>query len=124
MATGCLSVRKEPEVPGAQTFAGPVRHTGRWPHEGVDVTGKRVAVIGTGSSGVQAIPVIAQQAAEVTAFQRTPNFIAPAWNGPLDPETAREVIATYGQRRREIRANVPGKPRVCMPYLGGVGPYA
>jgi cyclohexanone monooxygenase len=106
MATGCLSVPKGPEVPGADTFAGDIHHTGRWPHEGVDFTGRRVAVIGTGSSGVQAIPVIAEQAAEVTVFQRTPNFIAPAWNGPLDPETAREVIATYGERRRRIRESL------------------
>jgi cyclohexanone monooxygenase len=103
MATGCLSVPKAPEVPGTDAFAGTVHHTGRWPHEGVDFTGKRVAVIGTGSSGVQAIPKIAEQAAEVTVFQRTPNFIAPAWNGPLDPETAREVVSGYAERRKTIR---------------------
>ncbi len=94
MATGCLSVPKEPEVPGAETFAGAIHHTGRWPHEGVDFTGKRVAVVGTGSSGIQSIPIIAEQAAELTVFQRTPNFSAPAWNGPLDPEVARD-----GRRR-------------------------
>jgi cation diffusion facilitator CzcD-associated flavoprotein CzcO len=103
MATGCLSVPKGPEVPGVETFAGETYHTGRWPHEGVDLTGKRVAVIGTGSSGVQAIPIIAEQASQVTVFQRTPNFIAPAWNGPLDAETARQVVADYAERRRRIR---------------------
>jgi cyclohexanone monooxygenase len=72
----------------------------------VDFTGKRVAVIGTGSSGIQVIPVIAEQAAELTVFQRTPNFIAPAWNGPLDPETAREVVAGYAERRRRIRESL------------------
>jgi cyclohexanone monooxygenase len=106
MATGCLSVPKGPEVPGVETFAGETYHTGRWPHEGVDLTGKRVAVIGTGSSGVQAIPVIAEQASHVTVFQRTPNFIAPAWNGPLDAETAREVVANYAERRRRIRESL------------------
>jgi cyclohexanone monooxygenase len=106
MATGCLSMPKEPEVPGAGSFRGEIHHTGRWPHEGVDFTGKRVAVIGTGSSGIQVIPVIAEQAAELTVFQRTPNFIAPAWNGPLDPETAREVVAGYAERRRRIRESL------------------
>jgi cation diffusion facilitator CzcD-associated flavoprotein CzcO len=106
MATGCLSVPKEPEVPGAESYRGEIHHTGRWPNEGVDLTGKRVAVIGTGSSGIQVIPVIAEQAAELTVFQRTPNFSAPAWNGPLDPETAREVVAGYAERRRRIRESL------------------
>jgi cyclohexanone monooxygenase len=106
MATGCLSVPKEPEAPGADTFAGEIHHTGRWPHEGVDVSGKRVAVIGTGSSGIQCIPVIAEQAAELTVFQRTPNFSAPAWNGPLDPDTAREVVEGFEERRRRIRESL------------------
>jgi len=103
MATGCLSVPKAPEVAGTDTFAGPVLHTGRWPREGVDLTGRRVAVIGTGSSGIQVIPQIAAQAAQVTVFQRTPNFIAPAWNGPLDPDEARTVVADFAQRRKRIR---------------------
>ena len=103
MATGCLSVPKEPEAPGADTFAGEIHHTGRWPHEGVDFTGKRVAVVGTGSSGIQSIPVIAEQASELIVFQRTPNFSAPAWNGPLDPDTAREVVEGFDERRRQIR---------------------
>jgi cyclohexanone monooxygenase len=113
MATGCLSVPKEPEVAGAGSFRGEIRHTGRWPHEGVDFTGKRVAVIGTGSSGVQVIPFIAEHAAELTVFQRTPNFIAPAWNGPLDPETAREVVADFTERRKRIRASMS-----CLHYPG------
>ena len=103
MATGCLSVPKEPEAPGADTFAGEIHHTGRWPHEGVDFTGKRVAVVGTGSSGIQSIPIIAEQASELIVFQRTPNFSAPAWNGPLDPDTAREVVEGFDERRRQIR---------------------
>ena len=64
MATGCLSVSKRPEVPGVERFRGPIYHTGHWPQEGVDLTGLRVGVIGTGSSGIQSIPIIAQQAAQ------------------------------------------------------------
>src|SRR3954447_23700765 len=71
MATGCLSSANTPDFPGLDQFAGDTFHTGRWPHEGVDFTGRRVGVIGTGSSGVQAIPVIAAQADSVTVFQRT-----------------------------------------------------
>ncbi|HUO12455.1 MAG TPA: NAD(P)/FAD-dependent oxidoreductase, partial [Caulobacteraceae bacterium] len=83
MATGCLSTPRKPPIPGVDDFAGPTYHTGAWPHEGVDFTGQRVAVIGTGSSGIQSIPQIAKQAAEVTVFQRTPNFSVPANNAPL-----------------------------------------
>jgi cyclohexanone monooxygenase len=83
MATGCLSVPKTPDIPGADRFKGETYLTGLWPHEGVDFTGKRVAVIGTGSSAIQSIPLIAQQAAQVTVFQRTPNFSLPALNSPL-----------------------------------------
>ena len=70
------------DIAGVDRFAGEVYLTGRWPHEEVDFTAKRVAVIGTGSSGIQAIPVIAAQAAQLTVFQRTPNFSMPALNGP------------------------------------------
>ena len=83
MATGCLSVPKQVDVPGAERFAGPVYSTGRWPHEGVDFTGLRVGVVGTGSSAIQAIPLIAEQAAQLVVFQRTPNFSIPARNGPV-----------------------------------------
>src|SRR5687768_17470639 len=85
MATGVLSVPNEPAFPGADSFKGPSWHTGRWPHEGVDFAGQRVAVIGTGSSAIQSIPEIAAQADHVTIFQRTPNFSVPAHNGPPDP---------------------------------------
>ena len=80
MASGCLSHSKLPEIPGSRRFKGPTYHTGHWPHEGVDFTGMRVGVIGTGSSGIQSIPVIAEQAAHLTVFQRTPNFSMPAGN--------------------------------------------
>src|SRR5262245_58462171 len=83
MATGCLSLPKTPDVEGLHRFRGESYYTGRWPHDGVNFTGKRVAVIGTGSSGIQSIPIIAEQAAELTIFQRTPNFSRPAFNGPV-----------------------------------------
>src|SRR6266571_6970091 len=83
MATGCLSAPKPPEIEGVKDFKGEVYFTGRWPHQEVKLAGKRVAVIGTGSSGIQSIPLIAEQAAELTVFQRTPNFSRPAFNGPV-----------------------------------------
>ena len=86
MATGCLSIPKEPDIDGIDRFAGATYFTNRWPHEAVDFTGQRVAVIGTGSSGIQTIPNIAAQAAELVVFQRTPNFSLPAHNGPLAPD--------------------------------------
>src|SRR5690606_23063488 len=88
LATGWLSVAKTPDVRGLETFRGAVYHTSRWPHEGVDFTGQRVGVIGTGSSGVQIIPVLAEQAARLFVFQRTPCFSVPARNAPLDPAHA------------------------------------
>ena len=99
MATGCLSAAKQPEIDGIATFRGRTFHTGRWPHEGVDFTGQRVGVIGTGSSGIQSIPMIAEQAAHLTVFQRTPNFSMPAKNIPLDSE----AVAARKARAREIR---------------------
>jgi cyclohexanone monooxygenase len=109
MAVGCLSASKDPEIPGIDTFRGPTFHTGRWPHDGVDLTGLRVGVIGTGSSGIQSIPLIARQAAHLTVFQRTPNFTMPAKNAPLDAETvdARKARARqHRQAMRESRAGV------------------
>jgi cation diffusion facilitator CzcD-associated flavoprotein CzcO len=99
MATGCLSAAKQPEVDGIDTFRGDIFHTGRWPHDGVDFTDRRVGVIGTGSSGIQSIPIIARQAERLTVFQRTPNFTMPAKNAPLDPD----AIAERRARAREIR---------------------
>jgi cyclohexanone monooxygenase len=95
MATGCLSSANLPNIPGMDSFKGGLYHTGRWPHEGVDFTGKRVGVIGTGSSAIQSIPLIAEQAEHLTVFQRTPNYSSPAWNGPPDPERLRMVRADY-----------------------------
>ncbi len=95
MATGCLSSSNLPAVPGMETFDGLVCHTGRWPGAGVDLAGKRVAVIGTGSSAIQAIPEIARDAAHLTVFQRTATYSVPAANGPLDPDLQRRVKADY-----------------------------
>lgn len=108
MATGCLSTPQKPDVPGLDSFAGKWYHTGQWPHEEVDFTGQRVAVIGTGSSGIQSIPIIAQQAAHLTVFQRTPNFSIPAHNGPLDPVIERRFKENYPALRREQRESRAG----------------
>jgi cation diffusion facilitator CzcD-associated flavoprotein CzcO len=113
MATGCLSASKVPEVPGLDTFRGRWYHTGHWPEEGVDFSGQRVGVVGTGSSGVQAIPLIAAQATELTVFQRTPNFVLPAHNHPIDPEHQRSVKARYAEYRqanRESAFGIAGPP--------------
>ncbi len=83
LATGCLSIPTDVTFPGIDSFKGEIYRTSRWPHEGVDFTGKRVGIIGTGSSAIQSIPVIAEQAAHLTVFQRTPNYSMPAHNGPI-----------------------------------------
>ena len=100
MATGNLSTPRMPDTPGMDRFKGRLYHTGQWPHEGVDFSGQRVAVIGTGSSGVQSIPLIAKQAKHLHVFQRTPNFSLPARNAPLDPDRERHHKAEYPARRR------------------------
>src|SRR6201993_4320851 len=109
MATGCLSMPKPAEVDGLARFAGEVYFTSRWPHEPVDFTGKRVAVIGTGSSGVQTIPVIAQEARELVVFQRTPNFSIPARNGPLSQEKLAQ-LANEAEYRAASRVSWGGIP--------------
>jgi cyclohexanone monooxygenase len=104
MATGCLSVPKDIDIPGAENFRGATYRTSQWPHEGVDFTGQRVAIIGTGSSAIQSIPQIAKQATHLTVFQRTPNFSLPANNGPVDEERIRDWKAhreSYRARQRE-----------------------
>jgi cyclohexanone monooxygenase len=103
MATGCLSTARLPDYPGMQRFAGKTYHTGHWPHEGVDFTGQRVGVIGTGSSAIQAIPVIAQQAAQLTVFQRTPNFSIPSRNGPMTEAYGEGWKSDYPMLREKAR---------------------
>ena len=108
MATGCLSTAQKPKFEGLEDFKGKWYHTGYWPHEGVDFTGQRVGVIGTGSSAIQSIPIIAAQAAHLFVFQRTPNFSVPAHNAPLDPEYERTVKASYAEFRRQARESRVG----------------
>ena len=98
-AVGCLSATNVPDYQGLDHFEGEWYHTGRWPKGGVDLSGQRVAVIGTGSSGVQAIPVIAEQAAHLHVFQRTPNYSIPTYNAPLDPDVEREWKQIYAEHR-------------------------
>ncbi|MBW0102060.1 NAD(P)/FAD-dependent oxidoreductase [Pseudonocardia sp. KRD291] len=110
MATGCLSASKLPEVPGLDRFQGQTFHTAHWPRGGVDFTGQRVAVIGTGSSGVQSIPIIASQAAELTVFQRTPAFSLAARNRPLEQSEIDQMKARYRDWRAAQRASGFGVP--------------
>ncbi len=107
-AMGCLSEPNFPKFRNIDAFDGPIYHTGRWPHEEVDFTGQRVAVIGTGSSGIQAIPVIAEQAEHLYVFQRTASYSIPARNAPLDPEFVRETKANYAEVRKRVRQTVQG----------------
>jgi cyclohexanone monooxygenase len=110
MAVGNLSAVKRPAFAGLDEFEGRWFHTGQWPEEGVDFTGRRVAVIGTGSTGIQAIPQIAKQAAQLYVLQRTPNYSMPAQNRPLDPEEQREIRRNYAQRRRLAEQSDAGIP--------------
>ncbi|MDE2574156.1 MAG: NAD(P)/FAD-dependent oxidoreductase [Rhodospirillales bacterium] len=106
MATGCLSTAKQPELPGLASFCGKAYHTGAWPHEAVDLSGQMVGVIGTGSSAIQAIPIIAKEVGHLFVFQRTPNFSVPAQNRPMTADYEAMWKAEYPDRRRramEIR---------------------
>ena len=101
LATGCLSSTNLPDLEGRDSFAGPSYHTGQWPREGVDFSGQHVGVIGTGSSAIQSIPLIAREARHLTVFQRTPNYSVPAHNQPLDPAAQADVKTDYaGLRER------------------------
>jgi cation diffusion facilitator CzcD-associated flavoprotein CzcO len=102
-AVGALSSANVPDIPGLDTFEGDRYHTAEWPHEGVDFTGKTAGVIGTGATGIQIIPEIAEQADHLTVFQRTPNYAIPARNGPLDSEDLRQIKESYDEIWDEIR---------------------
>lgn len=115
MATGCLSASTTPDIPRREIFQGPTYHTCGWPKDGVDFSGQRVAIIGTGSSGVQVIPEIAQQTKNLTVFQRTPNFVLPAHNHALDPEDLRSVKANYAEVRKANRESGFG---IAVPTAG------
>ncbi len=107
LATGCLSAANVPDIPGLETFSGRVLHTGRWPREAVDFSGQRVAVVGTGSSAIQAIPIIARDAAQLFVFQRTASYSVPARNAPLSSEELFRIKADYAGFRARNRA-MPG----------------
>ena len=107
---GNLSVPKTPEFDGVESFRGQVHLTGNWLDENVDFTGQRVAIIGTGSSGIQAISEIAKTAGHLTVFQRTPNYATPIVNGPADPDVVRAVKASYAQVRDASRNHFLGVP--------------
>jgi cation diffusion facilitator CzcD-associated flavoprotein CzcO len=108
MAVGNLSTTKAPEFPGQSGFTGRILHTATWPREGVELAGKRVGVIGTGSSGMQMVPVVAKEAAHLTVFQRTPNFSIPASNALLTDDVDAEVKAHYAERREAARNSPSG----------------
>ncbi|ERF86563.1 NAD(P)/FAD-dependent oxidoreductase [Bradyrhizobium viridifuturi] len=108
MAVGCLSAPNRPNFRGMKNFRGPIYHTGEWPHEGVDFTGLRVGVIGTGSSAIQSIPIIAQQAAHLTVFQRTATWSVPARNESLTSEYLQAAKADYPALRAKARGRPTG----------------
>ncbi|HET6907936.1 MAG TPA: alpha/beta hydrolase fold domain-containing protein [Mycobacteriales bacterium] len=118
MASGCLSLPKTPDIPGAADFAGEVYFTGKWPHEPVDFSGKRVAVIGTGSSAIQSIPLIAQQAQELVVFQRTPNFSIPAHNGAPPPDRLEQLATDRDAYREAAKWSRGGVPREITMIMG------
>jgi cation diffusion facilitator CzcD-associated flavoprotein CzcO len=107
-AMGCLSSPNTPRIEGLADFKGPTYHTGNWPHEGVDFSGKTVGVIGTGSSAIQSIPIMAQQAKHLTVFQRTANYTIPAHNKPLDPAYVAKVKAHYPEMRKRAKTKPAG----------------
>ncbi len=110
MAVGNLSLIKRPDFEGLGDFQGEWYHTGMWPEEGVDFSGKRVGIIGTGSTGIQALPLIAEEAAQVLVFQRTPNYSMPARNRPIAQDERQEVMAHFRERRRLCEESEAGTP--------------
>ena len=108
MATGCLSAPNRPEFDGLDRFAGEWYHTGAWPHEGVSFAGKRVGIVGTGSSAIQSIPLIAAEASHLTVFQRQANYTVPARNAPLDAGVYADIRAQYGELRQQAKQTPTG----------------
>lgn len=109
-AVGCLSTANIPEIPGLDTFQGRWLHTGQWPHEPVSFAGRRVAVIGTGATGVQIVPEVAKEAAQVYVFQRTPNFDIPGHNHPLEASEVEEIKRNYRNLWERTRQTGFGMP--------------
>src|SRR6516165_4173753 len=120
LATGCLSNARKPDIRGLDSFKGRVYHTGNWPHEQVDFTGLRVGIIGTGSSGIQSVPVIAEQARRLTVFQRTPNYSIPARNAPLSADDRAAFRSIYPQVRRFAREEAKNGIYTVMPDRGAL----
>ena len=120
MATGCLSAAKVPDFKGLDTFRGEWYHTGLWPSDGADLSGKRVGVIGTGSSGIQVIPQIAMQAAHLHVFQRTPHFSLPARNAPMQPRQQSDFKARYTQWRELARNSPIGVAGIPVPAKSAI----
>ena len=120
LATGCLSNARMPDIKGLAGFWGKVYHTGNWPHQRIDFSGLRVGVIGTGSSAIQSIPVIAEQAKHLTVFQRTPNFSIPAHNAPLTAEQRDAFRANYPEVRRFAREVAKNGIYTEMPNCGAL----
>jgi cation diffusion facilitator CzcD-associated flavoprotein CzcO len=109
-AVGCLSTANVPRIEGLSDFQGRWYHTGEWPHEGVDFSGQRVGLVGTGSTGIQAAPVIAETAAHLTVFQRTANYSVPAQNAPLTPEARQHLRENFEETKRVMRETTNGHP--------------
>jgi cyclohexanone monooxygenase len=120
LATGCLSNARMPDIRGLGDFKGKVYHTGQWPHERIDFTGQRVAVIGTGSSAIQSVPIIAEQASHLTVFQRTANFSIPARNAALTAEERQAFRSKYPEIRRFAREEARNGIYTEMPDRGAL----
>jgi cyclohexanone monooxygenase len=120
LATGCLSNARMPDIKGLGDFQGKVYHTGNWPHEPIDFTGQRVGVIGTGSSAIQSVPIIAEQAAHLTVFQRTANFSIPARNAALTAEEREAFRQKYPEIRRFAREEARNGIYTEMPDRGAL----
>ena len=108
MATGCISTTQIPNIKGLSDYVGNTFHTGDWPHKEVDFSGQSIAVIGTGSSGIQSIPVLAKQAKKLTVFQRTPNYSIPSQNEPMTKKYERSWKDVYSERKKEMRYSAHG----------------
>jgi cyclohexanone monooxygenase len=120
LATGCLSNARMPDIKGLADFEGKVYHTGHWPHERIDFTGQRVGVIGTGSSAIQSVPIIAEEAGHLTVFQRTANFSIPARNAALSAEERQSWRADYPEIRRKAREETRNGIFTEMPDRGAL----
>lgn len=119
MATGPLSIPKDPEFPGLEDFKGKIYHAARWPHEKVNFEGKRVGLVGTGSTGIQIVPVVAEEAAALYVFQRTPSFSLPMRNDKLEPEYVAEIKRNYAGIRAAARSSALGgvRPSSTRPFF-------